>query len=95
VFAALALKEPTSGNLVDAGVIVFVIAAGLYLLVGYFHRMRSRPFRLGGPLLWQATVVFNMVGLIASVLLFWPLALFYLALIVLATLAYRAETRAF
>ena len=59
--------------------------------MGYLNRMRGRSFRLSGPLLWQATIVYNTVGLIASVLLYWPFALFYLGLIALATVAYRAE----
>lgn len=94
VFGNLLAEAPTADNLVNVGAFVLVVAAGGYLLVGYFHRRRGRPFRLGEPLPWQATVVFNTVGLVASVLLYWPLALFYLVLIALATLAYRAETAA-
>ena len=92
VFGGLVVESPTADNLVNVGVFVLVIAAGVYLFVGYLNRMRGRPFRLDGPLLWQATIVYNTVGLIASVLLYWPVALFYLALIALATVAYRAET---
>ena len=91
VFGGVLAEDPSVDNLVNAGVVALVIVAGFYLFVGYAQRMSDRPFRLPPPLLWKATIIYNTVGLIAAVLLYWPLALFYLGLIALATLAYRGE----
>ncbi|NNF59618.1 MAG: hypothetical protein HKN04_15385 [Rhodothermaceae bacterium] len=94
VFGGLFVANPSADTFVNVGVFVLVMVAGIFLFVGYLRRMRGRPFRLSPVLLWQATIVYNTVGLIASVLLYWPFALFYLALIALATVAYRAEVAA-
>ena len=94
VFGSLAVEEPSAENVLNVAVFAVLVALGLYLLVGYGQRARGRPTGLPAPVLWRATAAYNTVGVVASVLLYWPLALLYLSLVALATAAYRAEARA-
>lgn len=94
VFGALAVEQPTAENALNAAVFAVLVALGLYLLAAYGQRARGRPARLPPATLWRATAAYNTVGLVASVLLYWPLAPLYLALVLLAAAAGRAEARA-
>lgn len=94
VFGAVLAESPTLPELFNLVLFAAVVGAGLYLFVGYVRRLRERPFRLSPVYLWLATIFYNMVGLVASVLLYWPLALLYGGLVLAAVAAYRAELSA-
>lgn len=94
VFGAVLAESPSLPELFNLALFGAVVGAGLFLFVGYVKRLRERPFRLSPAYLWLATIFYNMVGLVASVLLYWPLALLYGGLVLAAVAAYRAELAA-
>lgn len=80
-------------------IIAVSFAAGCYLLSGFFRHSRGRLSDAKIPRLWGATIVYNLIDLIATLLFagasrdgsFYLLSLWPLLVIILASMALSSE----